>query len=102
MSDTIRKGDIGTVIRCTVKEAGSALDLSGATTKQIKIQKPDGTILTKTAAFTTDGTDGQIQYTTISGDADLIGRYEIQVVITGLSGWSGASTTWSFEAESTL
>jgi hypothetical protein len=59
---TFRLGDIGTTIRVTIQEGGSAVDVSGATTKQIYLRKPNtGDTYTKTAIFTTDGTNGQIE-----------------------------------------
>lgn len=76
-----RKNDEGVVIRLTItKESdNTALDISSATTRQILIEKPSGgTALTKTATLTGDGTDGQMEYATISGDLDEAGRYEVQ------------------------
>ena len=45
--------DIGTIIQITITEDGVALDISSATTKEIILKKPSGTLLTKTATFTT-------------------------------------------------
>lgn len=84
MSEEIHVDDIGTIFRLTFLQSGSVVDLSTATTKQIWFKKPSGEILTKTASFYTDGTDGILQYTVVSGDLDEKGTYEIQgfVVIT--------------------
>ena len=65
---TVRKDDIGTVFEVTVKDNGIVVDVSSVSVKQIKFLKPDGTIDTQTAAFKTNGTDGIIIYTAISGD----------------------------------
>ena len=55
----IRVGDIGTKFQVTVKDGASVVDISSATsTKQIILKKPDGTTLTKSATFSSDGTDG--------------------------------------------
>ena len=60
----IHVGDIGTVFTLTIKDGSSVIDLSGATTKQIILRKPDRvTSSTKTASFVTDGSDGKIKYT---------------------------------------
>ena len=88
--EELHVGDWGTIIRVTVNDCSdsgsSVLDLSATTTKQIIFRKPDGTILTKTATFTTDGTDGKIQYTTVNGDIDIAGDWKIQVYLVFPSG----------------
>lgn len=80
MASTLRVGHIGAVIRRTILSniTGSALDVSTATAKTLKIERPDGTVLSKTASFTTDGTDGQLEYSTISGDLDQPGEWRGQ------------------------
>ena len=60
MSDNIQVGAIGLVITLTITEDDVAVNISSATTKTIKIRKPDGTVLAKTAAFTTNGSDGKV------------------------------------------
>jgi len=82
----IHVGDIGTVFKGTVMDDTVAVDISGATTKQIILKKPSGEKLTKTAIFVTDGSDGQIAYTTISGDLDEPGGWEIQAKVILASG----------------
>ena len=52
-----------------------AIDISSMTTLQVKYYKPDGTVVTKTAVFLTDGTDGKIVYTTVTGDIDQVGMW---------------------------
>jgi len=75
----VHNGDIGTIFRLTITDtAGTAIDVSTATTKYINFQNPAGTKTQKTAAFTTDGKDGKIQYTTVSGDIDSVGTWQIQ------------------------
>jgi hypothetical protein len=56
----------------------TVLNLSNANNISIIFQKPDGTDLTKTASLTTNGTDGKIKYTTVAGDLDQIGTWQIQ------------------------
>ena len=77
-SSEIHENDIGTVFELTVKEGALVVDDSGATTKQIYFKKPDGTVVTKTAAFSSDGTDGKLKYTTVTGDLTPTGSWEIQ------------------------
>ena len=83
--------DIGTIFSVTVYDTGSTgttsvLDVSGATTKQIIFKKPTGTTLTKAAVFTTDGTDGKIQYVTVSDDLDSTGTWQLQAYIVASDG----------------
>ena len=80
----IHQDDVGTKFLVTIYDDSSVVNVSGASTKQIIFKKPDGTKLTKSAAFNSDGTDGKIYYTAVTDDLDEIGTYEIQgkVVIT--------------------
>jgi hypothetical protein len=57
------------------------LNVSNADDIYIIFQKPDSSDLTKTASLTTNGTDGKIKYTTIAGDLDQIGTWQIQARI---------------------
>src|SRR5678815_3372512 len=75
---TVLKGDIGTVIELTIQdENGAAVDVSTAAVKQILMRAPSGSVLTKTASFTTTGADGKIRYTTISGDLSEDGIWTV-------------------------
>lgn len=79
MSAEIHVGDVGTAFKITVKDEDEAvIDISTATLKQIWFQKADGTVVTKTASFVTDGTDGQMQYVTEDDDLDQTGKWKIQ------------------------
>lgn len=83
----VHKNDIGTIFRATVKDQDdTAVDISGASSKQILFRKYDGTTLTKSASFTTSGTDGKIQWTAIAGDLDTVGDMTWQVKVVLSSG----------------
>jgi hypothetical protein len=85
--EEVHKNDIGTVIEITLKNGASVVDISSATTKEIKLKKPvSATVLTKAAVFVTDGTDGKMKYTTISGDLDEVGVWQVQGHIINPSG----------------
>jgi hypothetical protein len=56
-------------------ENGAPLDISGASTHQILVYKPDASVLTYTGAFVTDGTDGLITYTVPGGSVDDVGYW---------------------------
>ena len=66
MTVYVHNGDIGTVFELTIKDTDEAvIDVSTAAVKYIYFQDPTGARRRKTAAFTTDGTDGKIQYTEV-------------------------------------
>ena len=78
----IHLNDTGTVFQLTIqKPDGTAYDLSSATTKEIVFVSPVGSFNTKAASFTTNGTDGKIKYTTVSGDITVIGEWKLYVHI---------------------
>lgn len=78
-------GDYGLTITITFKDAdGNVQDVSGYTTsKLVYAISPDGRkIVTSTASFATDGTDGKITFAFSSGDIDRDGTWEGQAVLT--------------------
>ena len=93
--------DVGSIIRRTIKDGGVTVNLSTATTKQFRFRRPDGSILVKPAAFTTDGTNGAIEYVTISGDLSLPGVWQGQCYFVLVSG-TWATDLFSFEVGANL
>ncbi len=83
---SVRVGDTGTRFELTVVENDVAVDISSATMKTIKFQKPDNSVVSKTADFTTDGSDGKIDYVSITNDIDVRGEWKIQGYIEMPSG----------------
>ena len=78
----IIKGDSGTLIVLTVVDTnGTAYNISSATTKEMVFTSPVGRVLTRTALFYTDGSDGKIKYTSIKGDFDDVGSWLLQAHI---------------------
>ena len=88
--EEVHFGDIGTIFRATINDCvngvQSPIDLSTVTTLQLIFKSPSGVVKTKTAVFTTDGTDGQIQYVTIADDLDEVGNWKLQAYIVLPSG----------------
>lgn len=72
-ANEIHVGDIGTIIEVTIKDGASVLDISSFTTKQFIFKRPDNTTVTKNASFSTDGSDGKLRYTIVSGDLNQQG-----------------------------
>lgn len=104
-------GDVGTQIIFTVREwpigttpipntLAPTLDISGATNLKLILIPPAGVLSqglaqqTVTATFYTNGTDGNLIYTTIAGDipavpfGGLTQLWQVRPQFT-LSGWSG-------------
>lgn len=77
-ANEIHLNDIGTKFQVTVKDGDSVVNISSASTKSLIFKKPSGTKMTKTAAFTSDGSDGKIDYTVIADDLDEVGTYQLQ------------------------
>lgn len=96
VAEEIHVDDIGTAFEVTLYDEGVVLDASGATTKQIVFRKPTvdgvlGEVVTKTAQFKTDGSDGIILYASVADDLDVAGTWKIQAKVTLPSGvWSSS------------
>lgn len=81
MCAEIHVGDTNTEFRITfLDQDGEVIDLTDAdiTAKRFLFKKPDGTVLTKTASFYTDGTDGIAKYLTLSTDLSDAGKWSLQ------------------------
>jgi hypothetical protein len=78
----IHVGDENVTFTFTVMEDCAAINISTATVKELIFRKPNGTSVTQTASFSTDGTDGDIKYVTIAGDLDEPGIWRVQAEVT--------------------
>jgi hypothetical protein len=81
MASEIHYGDIGVNFNITVMNGTAVLNVSNANSISVIFQKPDGSDLIKTATLVTNGTDGNIRYTSVSGDLDQIGTWQIQAKV---------------------
>ena len=83
--ENIQVDDFGWVGRLTLQQDGTAKDISSYTTRQFIFTDPDGTAATKTALFDSDGTDGKLKYTTLDGDIDSVGNWQVtaRIINTG-------------------
>ena len=95
--------DIGTVFKVRIidESTDAAIDISDATTKEIKFKNPNGTSATQTATFTTDGTDGYIEYTTVANDLDLHGSWQLQGFVSSATYQNNSEIT-RFEVEKNI
>lgn len=60
----------------------AAKDISGSSAREFEFHKPDGTIVTKTAVFRTDGTDGWLRYLLEAGVLDTVGTWSVRAKVT--------------------
>jgi len=82
----IHASDIGVVFSVTVKDSDDdAVDISASVVKEFYFLKPSDVVLTKAAAWGSDGSDGVLQYTTIAGDINEAGRWRLQAHISDAS-----------------
>lgn len=88
-ANEIHESDIGTLFKATIKDDTTIVDVSSASTLQLIFKKPkSGTLVTQTASLFTDGTDGIITYTSVSGDLNECGRWKLQGrVVIGTGDW---------------
>lgn len=92
----IHVGDVGTRFTVTVTDDGGVpVDVSTATTKELKLRPPSGSTLQRAAAFVTDGSNGRLYYDTVAGDLSAPGEWELQAHVILPSGeWHSDITTF--------
>lgn len=79
MAANVHIGDVGFIFQTIFTAGNGVINISTATTKQIEAKLPDGSLKIFTGAFTTDGVDGALQYTTAStGDLSQSGDWKFQ------------------------
>lgn len=94
--DHIQVGATYLTIKLQIKSGSDVLDISSASAKNIIIGRPDGTLVSASATFFTDGTDGLIyMQTTASSTLNQGGTYNAQAYLV-LSNFTGYSTPVSF------
>lgn len=82
--------DIGTRLRTTF-----SADITGYSSVEYKIKKPDGTTMTKTC-IVEDQANGIVYYDTVEDDLDQAGSYSIQAEIVFSGGDQNKSVTQYF------
>lgn len=83
MKSEVHVGDIGTAFRTTIYDQSSGIvDISTADSKYLIFKKPNGTVVQESASFLTDGTDGIIQYVSVSGFIDQPAVWQLQGYVT--------------------
>ena len=87
--EKIQVGNFGQVARITFKdiETDLATYISQFATQEMIFTYPDGTAVTKTAAFDDDGIDGIIKYTVDDGLFSISGFWRVRGVARGGSSY---------------
>jgi hypothetical protein len=102
--DYVHNGDFGTEYLINIEENGSALDISAYVGQTIEMyfKPPAGASRkTVTAAMKTDGTNGQVTYTSIAGIIDAVGLWKIEVHL-AKTGSDFGSQVGEFEVQARL
>ena len=102
MASEVHVNDIGTDFVVTLYDGSTALDVSAASSITVYLTKPSGEVLTKTASFVTDGTDGQIKVSSADGDLDEPDVWHIQAKITLVNGNAWYTDVSRFRVHSNL
>ena len=74
----ILQNDPGAQFRLTIRNSQGTTNVSTVTAKLMTFHRPDGSIIQREAAFYTDGSDGMICYTTLDGDLNVAGDWQVQ------------------------
>jgi hypothetical protein len=74
----IQKDDWGVRFEITVITATSTVDISAATSTAIYFEDPNGSVTSKAASFTTDGTDGKMYWDSTTSFLNVDGRWKMQ------------------------
>ncbi|HXH05869.1 MAG TPA: hypothetical protein VNI83_04690 [Vicinamibacterales bacterium] len=77
----VRLGDTGTKLRVALLDGETPVDLSALVVGKLKLRKPDGTVIERVATVVPPPSSGVLEYTTIAGDLDQVGQWEIQAYI---------------------
>lgn len=77
---------------------GTAVDISSATTKELRFIRPDDSKFEFAASFKTDGTDGYLRWTPTEGQirAGDGGEWKVRAYLEGVTAWNGPTRPASF------
>ena len=73
----------------------TTVDIPTATGLSLEVRKPSGALVSLPGLLYGDGTDGKMKYTTVAGDLDEVGNYEMQGAAV-IGGWNGRSDKHRF------
>jgi hypothetical protein len=106
MASEIHLNDIGTKFVITVKDGGTAVDLSDGniSSRSIIFRKPSDAVVTKVGAVDGDGssTSGVMHYTAVADDLDEVGFWKLQGKIEFTSAGTFYTDINTFQVHSNL
>lgn len=79
-TDRIRVGQYGFTIRAQFLLAGAPLDISTATSIELRLERPDSTTMHLTASLESTGLDGWVAYPVQPGDLAQAGDWRFQFI----------------------
>jgi len=95
--------DVGTVFLITITDSGSPVDISSGTSASnvMLFKKPDGSILTKSASFNTNGVDGIIKYIVSGSEVlDQSGTWQLTANVNTSTGkWTATSVGFTVKPQ---
>lgn len=84
MASEIHQDDVGTRFEITVKDDGSAVNISGVdggSIHQVSFRKPSDKVINRNANLKDYGISGVMFYDTVAGDLDEAGVYKLQAKV---------------------
>lgn len=107
--DVFKLGSAGGSLKITVKERGSALNISTATNLVVRLKPPHGDLITKTGVLFDGGSTGIMGYTFTEADLkktekhvrEYVGLWHAEADFT-LGSWAGPVQTVQFRVEDSL
>lgn len=98
----VQQNAVGLTMTLTVKdEEGNALNLTGATTTEIRLKPPQGYPITKSASVVQPATSGKVRYVTEAGVLGVPGKWRAQAFV-AVGGNEYFSTTIEFTVGANL
>lgn len=98
----IHMHDVGTVFQITITDSGSPVNLSSgiSASNVVLLRKPDGTIITGSATYVTNGTDGLIKYIVSGSDVlNQSGTWQLSANVNTSTGkWTATSVGFTVKS----
>lgn len=101
MLKSLQKSSVGLLITVTIKENGEAVDLTGATTHNLFIKLPSGTVYTRTLTLSAP-VGGIATYLTVSADLAESGDYYMQAYFVLPGGYDGKTNVIKFQVKANV
>jgi hypothetical protein len=81
MPSEIHVNDIGTRFLATIKDNGTAVDISNASQIQMTFRRPSDEVFYRIGSLLNSGINGQVYYDTVAGDLVDVGMHKLQAKV---------------------